>query len=142
MKKTLIHVQRDIFEQTCRRRGYDPESRMGCVVKTIELDNSGTVYVVDTEHEAYPRNCGVGTELKKLLATIGIKASPTCSCQRRASYLDDVGVAWCEENIETIVDWLSQEAAKRRLPFFRTAGRLLVRRAIMLARRSKKDVSL
>lgn len=142
MKEKLIYCTQDVFEQTCLKRGYEPASRMGCVVSVIERDGDIPIYAVDGSHEAYPRHFGVGTELKKLLALIGITASPACSCQRRASFLDDVGVPWCEENIETIVDWLAQEAAKRRLPFFRTAGRLLVRRAIMLARRSQKDVQL
>lgn len=78
---------------------------------------------------------GVGGHLKSILATIGIHAQPNCSCNKRAAYLDSMGPRWAEDNIETVVGWLQEEARKRRLPFFKTVGRMLVRRAIMFARR-------
>jgi len=49
--------------------------------------------------------------------------------------MDRMGIDWCEQNIETIVEWLKQEATSRGLPFFATAGRMLVRRAINNARK-------
>lgn len=78
---------------------------------------------------------GAGTELKKLLSSIGITATPNCSCNARAADMDRNGVEWCESNIDTIVEWLREEAEKRGLPFVDLAGRLLVRRAIRNARR-------
>ena len=78
---------------------------------------------------------GPGTELKKLLSSIGIKAAPNCSCNARANVMDAKGVEWCESNVDTIVGWLREEAAKRKLPFVDVAGRILVRRAISNARR-------
>lgn len=82
-----------------------------------------------------PPTSGAGTELKKLLSRIGITATPTCSCNKRARTMDENGIAWCEENIETIVGWLREEAAKRKLPFVDMAGRAIVQLAI---RRAKK----
>jgi hypothetical protein len=79
---------------------------------------------------------GPGTELKKLLATIGITATPNCSCNARARAMDANGCEWCESNMDTIVGWLREEAAKRGLPFLDAAGRLLVRRAIKNARKA------
>lgn len=81
---------------------------------------------------------GAGTELKKLLAKIGIKASPTCSCNKRAQIMDEKGIEWCKENIDIIVGWLREEATKRRLPFVDFAGKLLVQRAISLAEKDEK----
>ena len=83
-----------------------------------------------------PSSGGTGTELKKLLALFGIKSSPTCACNAKAAYLDHAGDDWCEENVETIVEWLKEEAARRGLPFFSTAGRMLVKRAIANSRRA------
>lgn len=80
---------------------------------------------------------GPGTELKKLLKKIGIEASPNCSCNNRAKKMDEMGIEWCENNIEEIVDWLQEEASKRGLPFLRIAGRKLVRIAINRARKAK-----
>lgn len=78
---------------------------------------------------------GPGTELKRLLASIGINASPSCACNGKAKTMDARGIVWCEENIDTITEWLREEATKRGLPFVNTAGRMLVRRAISNARK-------
>lgn len=79
---------------------------------------------------------GAGTELKSLLAKIGIQATPNCKCTQRAAIMDSRGIEWCEENIDTIVEWLREEATKRGLPFIDAAGRLLIRRAITNAKRA------
>lgn len=79
---------------------------------------------------------GVGSELKKLLSSIGIRATPNCSCATRAREMDQRGVEWCEQNIDTIVGWLREEANKRSIPFIDAAGRILVRRSIVNARRA------
>jgi hypothetical protein len=79
---------------------------------------------------------GPGAELRKLLSRIGITAAPNCSCQRHANEMDARGCDWCEDNLDTIVGWLREEATKRGLPFLDAAGRILVRRAISNARRA------
>jgi hypothetical protein len=83
-----------------------------------------------------PPTHGPGTELKKLLAKVGITAAPDCACNARAAEMDRQGVEWCEANIDTIVGWLREQAAARGLPFLDVAGRMLVRRAIRNARRN------
>lgn len=77
---------------------------------------------------------GPGTELKKLLRYIGISITSNCKCKDRAIKMNEWGVEKCEKNIETIVDWLQEEAKRRRLPFLRIAAKLLVKRAIKNAR--------
>lgn len=79
---------------------------------------------------------GPGTELKKLLAKIGITATPDCSCNARARLMDERGIEWCEQNLDEIVGWLREEAAKRGLPFVDVAGRVLVKRAIHNAKKA------
>lgn len=80
---------------------------------------------------------GPGTELKKLLGRIGIKATPTCSCNRRAREMDEHGIQWCRENLDLIAgEWLAGEAKKRKLPYSEFAGRKLVQLAIALAERA------
>jgi hypothetical protein len=78
---------------------------------------------------------GAGTELKALFSRIGIRPSPTCSCNKRARAMDEKGIAWCEQNVETICDWLAEESAKRKLPFLRAAGKLIIHMAIKRAKR-------
>lgn len=85
-----------------------------------------------------PPTSGPGTELKKMLAKIGIKASSTCSCTTRARIMDEKGVQWCRDNVDTIVSWLREEATKRGLPFVDMAGKLLVKRSISLAEKAEK----
>jgi len=83
-----------------------------------------------------PPASGPGTELKKLLAKVGITATPDCACNARAAEMDRQGVEWCEANLDTIVGWLREQAEARGLPFLDLAGRMLVRRAISNARKA------
>jgi len=81
---------------------------------------------------------GPGTELKAILKKVGIVASPGCSCNTRAKLMDANELkepGWCEANMETICDWLQEEATKRKLPFVRLAGKILIRKAIRNARK-------
>lgn len=82
------------------------------------------------------RTSGPGTELKAMLAgwPLYLKTSGGCSCNRHAAQMDAWGCDECERRIDEIVGWLRDEAARRRIPFIDTAGKLLVSRAIRLAR--------
>ena len=82
---------------------------------------------------------GPGTMLSKILETVGIKAAPNCGCKRKALTMNINGNEWCEKNMETITDWLEEEAKKRKLPFLRTAGKLLIKRAISMSKRAIKN---
>jgi len=75
---------------------------------------------------------GPGTELKKLLSRFGI-GPKGCGCNARAAEMNRLGPAWCRENIETIADWLAEQAKKRKLPFTRLGAKLLIRWAIRRA---------
>ena len=77
---------------------------------------------------------GPGTELKALLAKFGIHASPTCGCNAMARKMDAWGPDESLKHLEEIVDVMEETAKKRNLPFLRSAGRLLVRRAISKSR--------
>ena len=78
---------------------------------------------------------GPGTELKKLLKTIGIEAKPGCACNKRAQTMDVNGCDWCAENLDTISSWLQEEAHKRGLPYIPAAGKWIITLAIKRARR-------
>jgi hypothetical protein len=89
------------------------------------------------------RNIGPGTELKKLLKSIGIVAKPNCSCNKRAQLMDHneaTEPGWCEAHIEEISGWLQEEAHKRGLPYIASAGKLLIRMAIKRAKRGNGSV--
>ena len=79
---------------------------------------------------------GPGTELKALLARVGIVATPDCSCNQRAAEMDRNGCEWVEANMSTVVGWLREQAEARGLPFLDLAGRALVRVAVRNARRA------
>ena len=80
---------------------------------------------------------GPGSQLKRMLSKIGIQPSPGCQCNKRAALMDKRGADWCEEHLEEIVAWLREEAQRAHLPFVDLAGRILIRRAIKLARATK-----
>lgn len=56
-----------------------------------------------------------GSELKKLLARVGIQPKPGCACNARAAEMDAKGPDWCETNRATILEWLRLEAKTRPL---------------------------
>ena len=140
-----IECQPGHFMTRCVERGHDLEKAMACVTKKDE-----NTWIVDIQHPAYPveksghmkeleerakkaAKGGVGTELKKMLKMIGITASPTCGCNAKSRRMDELGIQWCKDNVETVVLWLKEEANKRKLPFAKFVGRKLVHMAIKRA---------
>lgn len=130
---TSIKLPPAALRLLCQAAGVTLDSAMPCVL------SQGKLWEVDASHPAFPRprrrSHGPGTELKALLKTIGIVASPTCSCNKRARVMDQRGCDWCEENIEEIDRWLAEEAKKRKLPYLSLAGKALIRLAIRRARK-------
>lgn len=82
---------------------------------------------------------GPGTILSDMIKTIGITSSPTCSCRRHAIEMNTNGPEWCENNIDTIIGWLKEEAEKRKLPFMDSLAKLIVQRAINKSKRLLKN---
>jgi hypothetical protein len=109
------------------------------VNRYVVKSNETHVFIPRADYEALRTFYGApppgpGTELKALLATIGIVASPTCKCNKMAKKMDE----WGQESlhhIEEIVDVMEETAKKRKLPFLRTACRTLVRIACWKAKR-------
>lgn len=139
------------FIQRCAQRNCALHEAMPCVIH-----RDGDMWTIDTDHPAYPKtkreveplvyaptqpsSCLAGTELKKLLKKwFNITATENCSCNARATTMDQNGCDWCENNTDTIVGWLREEAKKRRLPFIDVAGKILVKRAISNARRAENE---
>ena len=54
---------------------------------------------------------------------------------QRAIVMDNNGIEWRENDIDTIIGWLKEEATKRGLPFIDMAGRILVKKAIKNAKK-------
>jgi hypothetical protein len=113
----------------------EPVSETHIRVTAEDFDRLRSEYALaDEPAKALPS--GPGTELKKLLATIGIHATPTCKCNKMAAKMDAWGWEESLNHIEEIVDVMEQTAKKRKLPFVRTAGRTLVRIACWKAKRA------
>ncbi len=153
----MISCHREHLATRCRQRGYTLDEVRACIVR-----EDGDQITVDETHPAYPRaskpgfvppthqrpatpfvpqevpppSAGPGTELKALLKDwLGIQASPNCSCNARARQMDEWGPDLCEQNLPTIVDWLGEQAAARKLPFVRFAAEQAVKLAIRRARK-------
>lgn len=105
-------------------------------------DADGNLVSIELSHETYEYlktkyrkdhhsvYIGVGTQLKKLLAKIGIKPNSTCLCNEYAKIMDTNGILWCENNKDTILSWLEHEAKKRHIPFIKYIAELILQRAI------------
>ena len=154
----IISTMKDNLMERCIQRGWSLDEVMGCVVT-----KTGDLWTIDTDHPDYPSDYhpsipditehlinlmkenntkiqdagGPGTELKNILGKFGITASPQCSCTQRMKIMNDRGIEWCKDNIEYIVNWLEEEAAKRKLPFMRFIGRKLVKSAIKRAEKKQ-----
>ena len=75
---------------------------------------------------------GPGHELKKMLAWFA-RPSDECQCETRADTMNDWGPQGCRQRLDTILDWLMEEAQLRELPhgsFTRRIARSLVLTAI------------
>ena len=78
---------------------------------------------------------GPGTELHGMLSRLGMKFSKDCKCNAHIREMNKQGIEWCEENVETIVGWLRDEAARRKIPFVDLIARKFIR---MATKRAKK----
>ena len=134
MRAAVIRFKVEALEEaaTHRRPGYlDAVREASTTVNETTWEMSKEDYQRIRDEYSFG---GPGTELKRLLKMIGITATPNCQCNQRAKVMDERGCDWCEENIETICEWLKEEANKRGMLFVKTAVKLLVRRAISNAR--------
>jgi hypothetical protein len=131
----MITCELQHLEARCRERGYTLDEVRPCIVS-----QDGSRITVDPEHPAYPKTpkaqparCLAGTELKKLLGRIGIRATDSCPCNKRAREMDERGCPWCRENIDTISGWLEEQAKARHLPYSHMLGKKLISMAISAA---------
>jgi hypothetical protein len=149
----MITCRRKHLAARCRERGYTFDEVRLCIVS-----EDGDQITVDETHPAYPREpkpgfakpknqpakpdsptSGPGTELKALLATIGIVASPTCKCNAMARRMDQWGPDESLAHMEEIVDVMEETAKARKLPFLRAGARQMVRLACWKARRKARQ---
>lgn len=82
------------------------------------------------------RPCGPGCQLKRLLSRLGLSSQPGCKCEAHAAVMDLWGADECSkpERISEIMGWLKEEAEHRGMPFLELPARMLINRAIHLAR--------
>lgn len=151
----IMKLTRDNVLERALQRGYTAEEVEPCFVK----DLGDGLWEVDVDSPHYPKpksgwavphaNAkpeeappqGPGTELKKLLALVGITASPNCSCNAKARQMDAWGPDECSkpERLTEIVGWLEDQAKARKLPFVRFAAEQTVKLAIRRARKAAKS---
>jgi hypothetical protein len=129
----MITTDKKNLYEKCRERLYDIKDVMDCVIS-----QEGDMWTIDVDHPKYPAtlHSGVGTQLKKILSTIGIKSTINCSCTTRAIKMNSLGQQWCKDNRDIIIGWLKEEANKRKLPFVKFAGYKLIDWAIKRAEKN------
>lgn len=85
----------------------------------------------------YKKNEGVGFELKNLLKSVGIKIEEDSFIDKKFTDINNLGEDWCELNTKIILYWLEIEAKQRKIPFIRIVGKMLLSRAIKIAKGKK-----
>lgn len=83
-------------------------------------------------------NIGAGTELKKLIAKFGFKPKAGCKCAQHIREMNQNGIDWCSQNIDTIVGWLREEAVRAKLPFTEVGAKMMIKIAIRQAKKTIK----
>jgi hypothetical protein len=64
----------------------------------------------EKEVRPWPKGYGPGTELKAILASVGINPSPTCDCNAYMRQMDEWGISECVERHAEIVQRLREKA--------------------------------
>lgn len=64
----------------------------------------------EKEVTPWPKGYGPGTELKAILASVGINPSPSCDCNAKMRVMDEWGVEECKAKKDVIVGWLEEKA--------------------------------
>lgn len=144
----IIKMEKSAYENMCTHRKYTVEETLPCLIKadpngTIKdrdgNEKSAEVYYLDNDHEKFPHSHGAGAELKKMFSLVGIKSTPTCSCNARALQMDSKGIKWCQDNKEEILGWLEEEATKRKIPFVKFGADCVVNLAIKKAMKDPRS---
>ena len=52
--------------------------------------------------------------------------------------MDQEGPEWCRENLATIVEWMREEAKRRKIPFFKPLVQAVVKKAIRSAEHKQR----
>ena len=79
---------------------------------------------------------GPGTELATMLHKLGIAECTTCN--KHAKQMNKEGCDWCEENEETILQWLQEGAKRNHVPFIKPVAKWLLKKAIRRARKKEE----
>lgn len=125
-----------------RAEGYLEE-----VMAASELED-GYLLVPDAEYDRLlkkysgkVRPCGVGCQLKRLLASMWVVSTESCLCNQHAAIMDAWGPDVCLQRINEIVGWMREEAHVRGLIFSDIAAGQLVRIACRRARKNAQKVA-
>lgn len=75
-----------------------------------------------------------GECLEKLFHLMLIDQTEECPCHEHARKMDEWGPDKCRENLDTIIEWLREEAARRGMIFIERPARVAVLTCIRAAR--------
>lgn len=122
----------------CFRKGYIPnKSVAGLAVVTLLTNNKQPPKEL-VQAAAKQLNGGPGTELHSIYSWFTTDAE--CKCESRAAKMDIWGPDKCEEEMETILDWLQESAKRKHLPFIRPIVKVSVQLAIRRAREKPRYI--
>jgi hypothetical protein len=97
------------------------------------LDFEKHAYLLNATHEDVVEKEGVGTELKRLISWFH-QPNKKCKCDYRIQKMNKWGPDECEKREATILRWLKHSAAQAKMPYFETAAKVLLRKAIKRSR--------
>lgn len=104
------------FEEDLQQRGKEWR-------RVYRADNQYGLSVYSCDPAEVCVDVGPGTELQSILRSLGIAATHGCDCKAKAATMDQWGIERCEQERDTIIDWLREGAPRWGwADFLRAAG--------------------
>lgn len=136
-----MKVRKSLLIEAAKDR---PQGYLEDVYSHVESEDMEFVYISHDNYlllkNKYTVEHGLpGTELKKLISWFYSPDKKKCKCATRIAKMNKWGPDKCEQKMETILRWLRHSAAIAKMPYFRPAVLLLVRKAIKNSRSQSRQ---
>lgn len=89
-------------------------------IKSVSQGQTFHLHEDAAKNEPKLNGWGAGSQLKKILSSMGISARPSCNCMRTAAEMDENGIQWCKDHTDKIANVMKREAAARGWPLANT----------------------
>lgn len=77
---------------------------------------------------------GVGDTLSVIIKKMGHNYQPISKARSKITFLNKMGIDWCDKHQNIILEWLREECTTQRIPFLELVAKSIIRLAIRKAK--------